>query len=72
MNREEIIEMVEEAGPLVSTPFDVWCERFADLVAAAEREACAQTIERARLRLDLAPFVVNFLAAAVRKRGEQE
>jgi hypothetical protein len=45
MTREEIIEMVEEAGPLVSTPFDVWCERFADLVAAAERERIAKLFD---------------------------
>jgi len=72
---EDIIRMAREAG---FDPHDMsddfTCnleniERFADLVAANEREACAQTIERARLRLDLAPFVVNFLAAAVRKRG---
>jgi hypothetical protein len=37
-----------------------------------EREACAQTIERAGRRLGVATFVADFLAAAVRKRGEQE
>jgi hypothetical protein len=46
MNREDIIRMAREAGPLVSTPFDVWCDRFAALVAAAEREACAAMVER--------------------------
>jgi hypothetical protein len=35
MTREDIIRMAREAGPLISTPFDVWCERFAALVAAA-------------------------------------
>ncbi len=39
MNRDDIIRMAREAGPLISTPFDVWCERFAALVAAAERDA---------------------------------
>jgi len=42
MNREDVIRMAKEAGPLVSTPFDVWCDRFAALVAAAEREECAK------------------------------
>ena len=42
MDREDVIRMAREAGPLVSTPFDVWCERFAALVAAHEREACAK------------------------------
>jgi hypothetical protein len=31
--KEDIIKMAREAGPLISTPFDVWCERFAALVA---------------------------------------
>jgi hypothetical protein len=29
--------MAREAGPLISTPFDAWCERFAELVRADER-----------------------------------
>jgi hypothetical protein len=35
MTREDITRMAREAGPLISTPFDVWCERFAALVSAA-------------------------------------
>lgn len=68
-DREEIVRMAREAGPLISTPFDVWCERFASLVAAAEREACAQVcdeLERANL------YGVKECAAAIRKQGEQE
>ena len=38
MTREEIIRMAKDAGPLISTPFDVWCERFAALVSASERK----------------------------------
>jgi hypothetical protein len=45
MNREDVIRMAKEAGPLVSTPFDVWCDRFAALVAAAEREECAKVCD---------------------------
>ncbi len=41
MNREDITCMAREAGPLISTPFDVWCERFAALVADAERNKLA-------------------------------
>jgi hypothetical protein len=37
----DTIDMAREAGPLISTPFDAWCERFAELVRADEREACA-------------------------------
>ena len=41
MTKDDIIRMAEEAGPLTKGPFDAWCQRFANLVAAAEREACA-------------------------------
>ncbi len=38
---DDIVAMAREAGPLISTPFDVWCERFAALVRAAERNKLA-------------------------------
>ena len=41
MTKDDIIKMAREAGPLTKGPFDDWCDRFANLVAAAEREACA-------------------------------
>ena len=41
MTKDEIIKLAREAGPLTQGPFDAWCKRFAALVAAAEREACA-------------------------------
>lgn len=64
-DREEIVRMAREAGPLISTPFDVWCERFAALVAAAEREACARVCD------DEATIegVAQRCAAAIRNRG---
>ena len=49
MNRDDIICMAREAG--ISKPWDQepvkWetLERFANLVAAAEREACAKVAE---------------------------
>jgi hypothetical protein len=58
MNREDIIRMAREAGfdvesdeffnykpQLVFTGIEADLQRFADLVAAAEREACAQLAE---------------------------
>ncbi|CAB4155728.1 hypothetical protein UFOVP662_19 [uncultured Caudovirales phage] len=42
MTQDEIIRMAREAGPLTKGPFDDWYKRFANLVAAAEREACAR------------------------------
>ena len=50
MNREEVIRMAREAGmtgmltDVVTTLDEI--ERFAALVAAAEREACANVCER--------------------------
>ena len=49
MNRDDIIRMAREVG--ISKPWDQepvkWetLERFANLVAAAEREACAKVCE---------------------------
>lgn len=40
MNRDDIIRMTQEAGPLIGTPFYVWCERFAELVAATVGGKC--------------------------------
>jgi len=47
MNKDEIIRMAREAGWDINDLIDVFdfgvrLERFADLVAAAEREACAK------------------------------
>lgn len=47
MNREDIIRMAREAGFRVNTTESllVELERFADLVASAEREACIKIVE---------------------------
>ena len=52
MNKEDIIRLAREAGmPLwlqedwFADPFDSFALRFAALVAAAEREACAEACE---------------------------
>ena len=67
MNREDIIRMAREAGFsewAVQTPQDL--ERFAALVAAAEREACAKVCdEREQANL----YGVRECADAIRARG---
>lgn len=91
MTRDDIIRMAREAGLAFDSEEypDIWqtymyvgreeIERFAALVAAAEREACAQSIERWRFRTvndpgavknddDIAASIVEFMAAAVRSR----
>ena len=76
MDREEIIRMAREAGFQVYE-IDVWItdgwwleelERFAALVAAAERDACASVAESYEPRCDTCPSGV---ANAIRARGEK-
>ena len=76
MTKDDIIRMAGEAG-FEADDIDVWItdgywlkqlERFAALVAAAEREACAKVcddLERANL------YGVKECAAAIRARGEK-
>ena len=40
-----IIEMAKQAGPLITTPFDQWCENFAALVRAQTLEEAAGVCE---------------------------
>jgi hypothetical protein len=48
MNREDIIRMAKNSGLFVELVLERdldWLERFAALVASAEREACAKLCE---------------------------
>ena len=68
MNREDIIRMAREAG----LDPDLWnytdaFERFAALVAAHEREACAKVVEDYCGAWDDEGYA---LAAAIRARGQ--
>lgn len=66
MNREDIIRMAREAGFDDFFCRDLMLERFAALVAEAEREACAKVAETHQ-------YVAGWdaqVAAAIRKRGE--
>ena len=42
MTEDDIMLMAQKAGPLTQGSFEEWCKRFANLVAAHEREACAK------------------------------
>ncbi len=74
MNREDIIRMAREcqfahyyeSGDLVAMP---QLERFAALVAAAEREACAKAVEDYCGAWDDKGYA---LATAIRARGNSE
>jgi hypothetical protein len=75
MTRDDIIRMAREAGVPDSWDlnwFDPYYERFAALVAAAEREACAKVCAS----FDLAPskptsYTIRKQVEAIRARREQ-
>ena len=63
MNQDDIIRMAREAGHHVPYAFTLQeIERFAHLVAAAEREACARMAEEC--------VNIERLADDIRARGE--
>ena len=66
MNRNDIICMAREAGFRVNTTESLLeeLERFAALVASAEREACAKLCE------DSVEYAGDTLAEAIRARGQ--
>ena len=69
MNRDDVIRMAREAGLRRFGPLNIDCEleRFAALVAAAEREECAKTVD------DAQPFgKIKRTADAIRARGTHE
>jgi len=76
MNRDDIIRMAREAGgyPAAATDralllfSESHLERFAALVAAAEREACAKVCDD----LVLHQYSASGCAAAIRARGEKK
>ena len=74
--RDDIIRMAREAGIPIDVQHPGWLlphlERFAALVATAEREACARVLESLSLahpgRADL---TLDQCIAAIRARGEE-
>ena len=68
MNEDDIIRMAREAGPLTKGPFDDWCKRFANLVAAQEREACADIVDNADTP-DCGGWNALGISRAIRARG---
>ena len=79
MTRADVIRMAREAGDDVehTLPSDLdFLERFADLVAAAEREACAKAIENSIGQIpDTSDWANGYIQAAkdiaegIRARG---
>ena len=72
MNREDIIRMAREAGLFVHKEVQPELERFAALVAAAEREACAKLLESRRSGAnELMDATREMEAYAIRARSKQ-
>ena len=70
MDREQIIRMAREAGigPVYGHES---IERFAALVAAAEREACAKVCDVLAVHPEYASDITKVAAQAIRARGQQ-
>lgn len=76
MTRDDIIRMAQEAGVTFVTDFGVasatpeWLARFAALVAAAERDACAKVCDQFDAEN---PFIGQGRKCAeiIRARGEE-
>ena len=69
MTQDEIIEITRQAGGFDATP--EFLERFAKLVAAKEREACALICERVYKRMcpEAQENEVGIEAEIIRARG---
>ena len=76
MNRDDIIRMAHEAGIIYPEMVDKTLERFAALVASAEREACARVCEQglpiasSLSALDDMEMWGEKFAVAIRARGQ--
>ena len=76
MNRDDIIRLATEVGAncyyeYVEFTFDE-LERFAALVAAQEREACARVCDLVAREIDDTNGTATYCANAIRARGDQE
>jgi hypothetical protein len=68
MNRDDITRMAREAGFVGFDGGNSTLRRFADLVAAAEREACAMVAEEP---YEFTSNEAHRIAAAIRARGNK-
>ena len=77
MTKDDIIRMAREAGlhlyvnSLTEEPYALVVERFAKLVAAAEREACAKVCESRQTPGTGSVAILNGAADAIRARSNK-
>ncbi len=70
MDREDIIRMAREAGIGPVYGYES-IERFAALVAAHEREACAKVCDVLAVHPEYASDITKVAAQAIRARGDK-
>jgi len=70
MDREDIIRMARESGIIQPEIVFTHLERFAALVAAHEREACAKVCDEQADKDKWEGYYANQCAAAIRSRKE--
>ena len=71
MTRDDINRMALDAGfQTAHVVFDVQFKRFAELVAAHEREACAKVVEESSLPDVYSEPALLDIAEAIRARGQ--
>jgi hypothetical protein len=68
MNRDDVIKMAREAGVLSGYESELF-QRFADLIAAHEREQCAKLMDDMAARDKLTNYY-KVAALAIRERKE--
>ena len=76
MNRDDIIRMAQDCWPSDRRMWSVDAdlprlERFASLVAAAEREACAKVCDVLAVHPEYASDITKVAAQAIRARGNK-
>ena len=72
MTQDDIFRIAREANLWITS--DERCEavvRFATLVAAAEREACAKVAELVAREIDDTNGTARYIVAAIQARGEK-
>lgn len=80
VNYDEMIQMALDAGfernslgwTFTYGKLDYHLERFANLVAAAEREACAKVCEDIDAEYEGEDVLATWCANAIRARGQQK
>jgi hypothetical protein len=72
MTREEVMEIAYESGMIAGYEGEPdLLERFAKLVAAAEREACAKVCDARCIADGWEGFYADECAAEIRARGQE-